>query len=84
MYLLLICVLFYSHSHLTYNFSMMPCGTKNTNGQSSCIIQDFLNILYFGRMYTGLQLDRVSNMANPFMVKAPLFEQNQTHTSFRT
>jgi len=73
MYLLLICVLFYSHNHLTYNFSMMPCGTENTNGQSSRIIQDFLNILYFGRRYTGPPLYRVSNMANPFMVKAPYF-----------
>jgi len=52
---------------------MMPCGTENTNGESSHKIQDFLNILYFGRMYTGPQLDRVSNMANPFMVKAPHF-----------
>lgn len=51
----------------------MPCGTENTNGQSSRIIQDFLNIMYFGRMYTGPQLGRVSNMTNPFLVKAPHF-----------
>lgn len=52
---------------------MMPSGTENANGQSSCKIQDFLNILYFDRMYTGPQLDRVSNIAIPFMVKAPHF-----------
>lgn len=59
---------------------MMPYGTENTNGQSSCIIQDFLNTLYFGRMYTGPQLDRVSNIANPFTVKAPHFLNKIRHT----
>ena len=58
----------------------MPCGTENTNGKFSHIIQDFLNTLYFGRMNTGPQLDRVSNMTNPFMAKAPQFwTKSDTH-----